>query len=80
MRYQQTRNPDEQARLDEHWNNIVLGVVGATIEPAEMVTGVRLVDKLHASGRGGGGFIRIEVWFTEMNMPGSLSSILLSFH
>lgn len=68
IRYAQTRDADEQARLDEHWNNIVLGMVGATIEPEGMVTGVRLVDKLHAAGRSGG-FIRIEIWFTEVGVP-----------
>jgi len=47
--------------IDEYWNNIVLGIVGGTIEPAEMITGVRLVDKLN----GGKPWIRIEVWFKE---------------
>merc|ERR1712007_229650 len=39
--------------IDEYWNNIVLGMIGGTIEPAEMITGVRLVDKLN------------QVWFTN---------------
>ena len=33
-------------QIDEYWNNLVLGMIGATIEPANMITGVRLVDKL----------------------------------
>lgn len=70
IRYQQTREPEEQAQLDEHWNNIVLGMVGATIEPLGIITGVRLVDKLHTSGRGGG-FIRIEVWYTDLGAADS---------
>mmetsp|Transcript_57857 Transcript_57857/g.161486 ORF Transcript_57857/g.161486 Transcript_57857/m.161486 type:complete len:235 (-) Transcript_57857:121-825(-) len=48
--------------IDEYWNNIVLGMIGGTIEPAEMITGVRLVDKLNQARNP---FIRIEVWFTN---------------
>merc|ERR1712176_707979 len=47
--------------IDECWNNIVLGMVGGTIEPANMITGVRLVDKLNQKAAG----IRIEVWFSN---------------
>eukprot|EP00929_Paragymnodinium_shiwhaense_P016398 TRINITY_DN124710_c0_g1_i1.p1 TRINITY_DN124710_c0_g1~~TRINITY_DN124710_c0_g1_i1.p1 ORF type:complete len:236 (-),score=61.65 TRINITY_DN124710_c0_g1_i1:53-760(-) len=50
-------------QVDEHWNNLVLGVIGSTIEPADMITGVRLVDKLQ--GRRDGN-LRIEVWFSNM--------------
>mmetsp|Transcript_29938 Transcript_29938/g.79776 ORF Transcript_29938/g.79776 Transcript_29938/m.79776 type:complete len:229 (-) Transcript_29938:70-756(-) len=50
-------------QLDEYWNNLVLGVIGGTIEPADIITGVRLVDKL--SGSRGSGNVRIEVWFTR---------------
>ena len=31
-------------QLDEYWNNLVLGVIGGTIGPADVVTGVRLVN------------------------------------
>lgn len=48
--------------IDEYWNNIVLGMVGGTIQPSDMITGVRLVDKLGANRQS---FIRIEVWFTN---------------
>ncbi|CAL1134973.1 unnamed protein product [Cladocopium goreaui] len=51
-------------QVDEYWNNLVLGVIGATIEPANMITGIRLVDKL--SGPRAAGVIRLEVWFTNM--------------
>lgn len=50
-------------QIDEYWNNLVLGVVGATIEPSDMITGVRLVDKL--SGSRGSGHLRMEVWFSN---------------
>lgn len=49
-------------QIDEYWNNVVLGVIGATIEPANMITGIRLVDKL--SGPRAANVIRLEVWFS----------------
>lgn len=52
-----------KGQIDEYWNNLVLGVIGATIEPAGMITGVRLVDKL--SGPRAAGLIRVEVWFSN---------------
>jgi len=50
-------------QVDEYWNNLVLGMIGATIEPAHMITGIRLVDKL--SGPRAANVIRLEVWFTN---------------
>jgi len=50
-------------QIDEYWNNLVLGMVGATIEPSHMITGVRLVDKLSGPRQANG--IRLEVWFTN---------------
>lgn len=49
------------AQIDEYWNNLVLGIIGGNIQPANMITGVRLVDKL--SGPKTKGVIRLEVWF-----------------
>lgn len=49
--------------IDEYWNNIVLGMIGGTIEPADMITGVRLVDKLSQPARAAA--VRIEVWFSD---------------
>merc|ERR1719313_1513116 len=37
---------DKYGQLDEYWNNLVLGMIGATIQPAQMITGIRLVDKV----------------------------------
>lgn len=48
--------------IDEFWNNIVLGMIGGTVEPAEMITGARLVDKL---GQTRAASVRIEVWFSN---------------
>lgn len=50
--------------IDEYWNNIVLGMIGGTIEPAEMITGIRLVDKLTQARSAS---IRIEVWFSNFD-------------
>lgn len=60
-------------QIDEYWNNLVLGMVGATIEPASMVTGVRLVDKL--SGPRAANVIRIEVWFTNYEDTQAVSAL-----
>jgi len=55
-------------QIDELWNNIVLGMIGGTIEHNELITGVRLVDKL--SGPKNANAIRIELWFTKYeNQP-----------
>ncbi|EER06181.1 initiation factor e4, putative [Perkinsus marinus ATCC 50983] len=53
-------------QIDEYWNNLVLAVVGGSLAPNGMVTGLRLCDKLF-SKRGGPshqGCVRIELWFT----------------
>jgi len=52
-------------QMDEYWNNLVLGMIGATIEPANMITGIRLVDKLH--GPRAANVIRLEVWFSDFD-------------
>lgn len=56
------------AQTDEYWNNIVLGLIGETLEPADFVTGVRLVDKVKLPIKPGAravGHIRIEIWFRD---------------
>lgn len=66
------------ALIDELWNSIVLGMVGGAIEPADMVTGVRLVDKLDQKLKPA---LRIELWFNDMdeNDTGSLYKLKGSF-
>ena len=54
--------------LDEYWNNLVLALIGNTLEPVDgeylpVVQGIRIVDKILSQARQGG--IRIEVWFTK---------------
>jgi len=59
----QLKSTIEPGQIDEYWNNLVLGVVGGAIEPAEIITGVRLVDKLSGPRQANG--IRLEVWFSQ---------------
>jgi translation initiation factor 4E len=59
-------------QLDEYWNNIVMGLVGGTIEPADMITGVRLLDK-STSGRNA--CIRIEVWFNDFSRNDKMNQL-----
>eukprot|EP00929_Paragymnodinium_shiwhaense_P098963 TRINITY_DN604_c0_g1_i3.p2 TRINITY_DN604_c0_g1~~TRINITY_DN604_c0_g1_i3.p2 ORF type:complete len:130 (+),score=36.57 TRINITY_DN604_c0_g1_i3:222-611(+) len=51
------------AQIDEYWNNTVLGMIGGTLEPSDIITGIRLVDKL-AGGKLNAA-IRMELWFTS---------------
>eukprot|EP00435_Cladocopium_sp_Y103_P005178 s728_g1.t1 len=48
------------AQLDEYWNNVVLGALGNTLEP-DMITGLRLVDKITGPKGGVPSTLRIEV-------------------
>lgn len=61
------------AQLDEYWNNLVLSLIGATLKPSEIITGVRLVDKLHVNHTRNQqsiqGNVRLEIWFSDMNHP-----------
>mmetsp|Transcript_71488 Transcript_71488/g.198430 ORF Transcript_71488/g.198430 Transcript_71488/m.198430 type:complete len:231 (-) Transcript_71488:263-955(-) len=60
-------------QVDEYWNNLVLGMIGATIEPTNMITGVRLVDKL--SGPRAANVIRLEVWFTNFEDSAAVGTL-----
>merc|ERR1712224_1078234 len=60
-------------QIDEYWNNLVMGMVGGTIEPAHLVTGVRLVDKL--SGPKAAGIIRLELWFSKYDDSQAVSTL-----
>nr|AMA65228.1 eIF4E-1b [Amphidinium carterae] len=50
------------AQIDEYWNNLVLGMVGETMEGADEITGVRLVDKLSQKTKVTD-CIRLELWY-----------------
>mmetsp|Transcript_23724 Transcript_23724/g.37768 ORF Transcript_23724/g.37768 Transcript_23724/m.37768 type:complete len:227 (-) Transcript_23724:146-826(-) len=60
-------------QVDEYWNNLVLGMIGATIEPANMITGVRLVDKL--SGPRAANVIRLEIWFSNFDDTAAVQTL-----
>lgn len=51
-------------QIDEYWNNLVIGMVGSTIEPAGIITGIRLVDKVQQNRASS---VRIEVWFSNFD-------------
>merc|ERR1719221_1301659 len=65
--FQVQLNPKQYGggQIDEYWNNIVLGMIGGTVDPYDMITGVRLVDKLQGSKAAG--VIRIELWFAKFD-------------
>lgn len=60
------------SQVDEYWNNLVLGLVGSTIDCNHLITGVRLVDKLSNVRMGS---IRLEVWFTECKSEKTLNDL-----
>lgn len=66
------------AQTDEYWNNIVLGLIGGSLDPADFVTGVRLVDKVKPPPRQGGrpvGHIRVEVWFRDASDNAKINAL-----
>jgi len=48
-------------------------MIGATIEPANMITGLRLVDKL--SGPRAANVIRLEVWFSNYDDTNAVQTL-----
>eukprot|EP01068_Selenidium_serpulae_P009445 Selendium_serpulae@DN5232_c0_g1_i1.p1 len=68
----------DAALMDEYWNNLVLALVGGTFDHMDLITGVRLVDKLkdiqtggrqdmrQKNDKDGGGAIRLEIWYTSI--------------
>jgi len=62
------------AQFDEYWNQLILGVVGGTLEPKGLITGVRLVDKLQ--GPRSAGHLRLEVWFEGGTKKGSPDAVM----
>uniref|UniRef100_A0A7S1QRU0 Uncharacterized protein n=1 Tax=Alexandrium catenella TaxID=2925 RepID=A0A7S1QRU0_ALECA len=49
-------------QIDEYWNRIVLAVIGESMESSDIITGLRLVDKLSGK-RKVSDRIRLEVWY-----------------
>eukprot|EP01071_Lankesteria_metandrocarpae_P002788 Lankesteria_metandrocarpae@DN2553_c0_g1_i2.p1 len=44
---------------DEYWNALLLSLIGGTIKHSDIITGVRLVDKMERKT------LRVELWFTD---------------
>jgi translation initiation factor 4E len=69
----------EPGQIDEFWNNLVLAVIGNTIESEgefaclPIVQGVRFVDKLSGQGKQAG--VRIEIWFSKPHDPRQLQKV-----
>jgi len=55
-------------QIDEYWNNLVLAMIGETMEAGQHVTGVRLVDKLTGKGKVTDA-IRLELWYHSKATP-----------
>ena len=64
-----TVNP---AQVDEIWNNIAMGIVGGVIEPNEIVTGIRLLDKTSV---GRNSCVRIEIWFRDFHNAEAINQL-----
>jgi|EP00927_Polykrikos_kofoidii_P054444 translation initiation factor 4E len=63
-------------QIDEYWNNTVFGMIGGTIEPSDMITGIRLVDKLASAGaKATANALRIELWFTRFSETNSVNTL-----
>lgn len=54
-----TSRPYRMIASARYWNNLVLGLIGCTIENGDEITGARVVDK---SANGGRTMFRIELW------------------
>ncbi|KAK2195260.1 bifunctional Translation Initiation factor eIF- 4e-like/Translation Initiation factor eIF- 4e [Babesia duncani] len=60
--------------VDEYWNNIILALVGATLQHGELINGVRLVDKLNSRFPA----LRIEVWFQNLGASNDATQLMRS--
>jgi translation initiation factor 4E len=66
------------ARTDEFWNNLVLGLIGETLEPEDFITGIRLVDKVKPPMKPGArpvGHLRVEIWFRDSADKSKISKL-----
>jgi hypothetical protein len=50
-------------QLDEYWLNLVLGMIGETIDKGDEITGARVVDKSKRDV-----IYRMELWFRKKDM------------
>lgn len=64
-------------QIDEYWNNLVIGMIGGTLDQSDMITGVRLVDKMGGSKMAGA--IRIELWFARFKDTSAVDALKKNF-
>ena len=62
------------SELDGHWESVLLGLIGETIDAGDEVCGARIVDK----SKGDRPIYRLELWFRGQPI-GSKSSALQQF-
>lgn len=66
------------AQTDEYWNNLVLGLIGGTLDSDDFVTGIRLVDKVKLPVKPGArpvGHIRVEIWFRNAKDTAKITAL-----
>lgn len=68
------KNSVKQQQVDEYWNNIVLAMVGNSIDECKQITGVRLVDKLSAKAKVTD-HIRIELWYNSSSTDAEIQNL-----
>lgn len=61
-------------QIDEFWNNLVLAVVGETMDSGNIVTGLRLVDKLSGKTKLTD-TIRLELWYHSKSTQGEIQAL-----
>mmetsp|Transcript_7468 Transcript_7468/g.16833 ORF Transcript_7468/g.16833 Transcript_7468/m.16833 type:complete len:237 (-) Transcript_7468:71-781(-) len=61
-------------QIDEYWNNIVLAMIGETMDASHQITGVRLVDKLSAKAKVTDS-VRIELWYHSASTKTELDQL-----
>lgn len=66
-------------QLDEYWNNIVLAMVGETMTCSDLITGVRLVDKLSTRQKATDS-IRVELWYHSKATKSDVEKMSKSLH
>ena len=59
-------------QLDDYWQNLLLGMIGETIDPLDEVCGARVVDKSTGTRQ----MYRLELWFKKKDE--SIANELLS--
>ena len=61
-------------QLDQWWEDLLLGIIGETIDPTDVITGVRIVDKSSNKNKLS---YKLEVWFecNQTNEPQTIEAI-----